>query len=177
MNEQPDDEPRTPRVGDRRRRPTRPWDAFLRPSRRRRHRRVEDHGPFAFIDRYDESLGLLILMLLVLTLTDGILTMILIDICCEEANPVMAVLIERGPMAFILGKYLMTAVCLPVLLVFQHHRMFGTRFRVRHLFPAFVALYLLLLGYQIHLLRLASEAIHGRSDPSAMAATATGGRP
>ncbi|QDV39669.1 DUF5658 family protein [Tautonia plasticadhaerens] len=177
MNEHPGDEGKAPRAGDRRRRPTRPWDALTRPARRRQHRRAGDLGPFSFVDRYDESLGVLILMLLVLTLTDGILTMILIDLCCEEANPVMALLIERGPMTFILGKYLMTAVCLPVLLVFQHHRMFRTRFRVRHLFPAFVALYLLLLGYQIHLLRLASEAIHGRSDPSAMAATATGGRP
>jgi hypothetical protein len=166
------------RLGDRRRRPTRPWDVFTRrPSRRRQHRRAEDHGPFAFVDRYDESLGVLILMLLILTLTDGVLTMILIDICCEEANPVMAVLIERGPMTFVLGKYLMTAVCLPILLVFQHHRMFRTRFRVRHLFPAFVVLYLLLLVYQVHLLRLASQALHGRSDASAVAATATGSLP
>jgi hypothetical protein len=166
------------RTGDRRRRPTRPWDVFTRqPARRQRHRRAEDHGPFAFVDRYDESLGVLILMLLILTLADGVLTMVLIDICCEEANPVMAVLIERGPLTFVLGKYLMTAFCLPILLIFQHHRMFRTRFRVRHLFPAFVALYLLLLGYQIHLLRLASEVLHGRSDVSAVAATATGSLP
>ncbi|WP_126727404.1 DUF5658 family protein [Tautonia sociabilis] len=154
---------RSPRGPDRRRRRTLPWDALFTPARRRRHRRLSDQGPYAFVDRYDPVLGVLILLLLALTLTDGVLTMILIDLFCEEANPVMAVLIEHGPMAFVLGKYLMTAVGLPVLLVFQHHRMFGTRFRVRHLFPAFVALYLLLIVYQIHLLRLTSQLLHAQS--------------
>src|SRR5690606_11810777 len=116
---------------------TRPWDALTTPARRRGHRRAADRGPYAFVDRYDETLGVLILMLLVLTLTDGVLTMILIDLCCEEANPLMAILIERGPLAFVVGKYAMTAVGLPVLLLFQDHRMFGTWFRVRYLFPAF----------------------------------------
>jgi len=108
----------------------------------------------------------MILLLLILTLTDGVLTMILIDLFCEEANPIMAVLIEQGPMTFVLGKYLMTAVCLPVLLVFQHYRMFGTWFRVRHIFPIFIALYLSLLVYQIHLLRKTSEALQRRSPPT-----------
>lgn len=108
----------------------------------------------------------MILSLLILTLADGVLTMILIDLFCEEANPLMAVLIEHGPMTFVLGKYLVTAVCLPILLIFQHHRMFGTRFRVRHFFPIFIALYLSLLAYQLFLLRKTSEAIHRRSPPS-----------
>jgi hypothetical protein len=143
---------------DRRRRPTRPWDAFVTPARRGRPRRADDaRTPFTFVDRYDERLGVLILLLLVLTIVDGVLTMILIDLCCEEANPLMARLIERGPMAFVLVKYAMTAVGLPVLLVFQDHRMFGTRFRVRYLIPAFVGLYLLLLTYQVGLLRGAAS--------------------
>jgi hypothetical protein len=162
--DQPPDE--HPRSGDRRKRRTRPWDAFRTPGRRQRYRREADLGPFSFVDRYDKSLGIMILSLLILTLTDGVLTMILIDLFCEEANPIMAVLIEHGPMTFVLGKYLMTAVCLPILLIFQHHRMFGTRFRVRHFFPIFIALYLSLLAYQLFLLRKTSEAIHRRSPPS-----------
>lgn len=141
---------------DRRRRPTRAWDAFWTPAQRRRHRRAGDPGgpPWhRFVDRYDGSLGVLILLLLTLTIVDGLLTMILLDRCCEEANPVMARLIERGPLVFVLGKYAMTAVGLPVLLLFQDHRMFGTAFRVRHLLPAFVGLYLVLLVYQVGLLR------------------------
>lgn len=152
--------------GDRRKRRTRPWDALRSPARRQRHRRDEDLGAFSFVDRYDRSLGVMILLLLILTLTDGVLTMILIDLFCEEANPLMAVLIEQGPMTFVLGKYLMTAVCLPVLLVFQHYRMFGTWFRVRHFFPIFIALYLALLVYQIHLFRKTSEALQRRSPPT-----------
>jgi hypothetical protein len=163
VDQTPDERPRS---GDRRKRRTRPWDAFRSPARRERYRREADLGPFSFVDRYDKSLGIMILSLLILTLTDGVLTMILIDLFCEEANPLMAVLIEHGPMTFVLGKYLMTAVCLPILLVFQHHRMFGTRFRVRHFFPIFIALYLSLLAYQLFLLRKTSEAIQRRSTPT-----------
>lgn len=142
---------------DRRRRQTFPWDALWTPARRKEHRRTADQGPFAFVDRYDESLGFLIVLILILTISDGLLTLVLIDLCCEEANPIMAVLIEHGPMSFVLGKYVMTAICLPVLLVFQHHKLFRTRFRVRHLFPTFVGLYLVLLSYQFYLLGIASE--------------------
>src|SRR5690606_22096518 len=102
-----------------------------------------------------------------------VLTLILLDLCCEEANPVMAALLRRGPMTFVVGKYVMTAVCLPLLLVFQHHRLFRTPIRVRHLFPAFVGLYLLLLAYQVSLLRIASEL----AGAEARAMAAAGARP
>ena len=83
----------------------------------------------------------------------------------------MAILIERGPMTFVIGKYAMTAVGLPVLLLFQDHRMFRTGFRVRHLFPVFVGLYLVLLTYQVGLLRIASDAAGARSGLPSLAAS------
>jgi hypothetical protein len=38
------------------------------------------------------------------------------------------------------------------LLIFRHFHLFRTRVRVGHLLPVFVALYLILLGYQVALL-------------------------
>ena len=80
---------------------------------------------------------------------------LLIEGHCEMANPLMARLIERGPLWFVLVKYAMTAVGVPVILLFKDHGLFRTRFRVAYLLPIFVGLYLLLLVYQFALLRAA----------------------
>jgi hypothetical protein len=90
----------------------------------------------------------MIVTLLVLSIVDGILTVELLDSHGEEVNPFMAYLLGRGPGAFFAGKYLLTAAGLPFLLVFKNYRLFGTRFRVGFLFPAFIGLYVALLFYQ-----------------------------
>lgn len=150
---QPDQDPQR-RRSDRRRRPTGPFDAFFTPARRWRHRRsihAEGQGP-RYLDRYGLGAGLCATLLLILTVVDGTITILLLGMHCEEANPLMAYLIERGLLPFLLGKYALTAAGLPVLLIFKEHRMFGTCFRVGYLLPIFVGMYLLLLGHQIQLL-------------------------
>ena len=90
----------------------------------------------------------MIVGLLALTLADGVLTIELLDRASEEVNPVMALLLGRSRQAFLVGKYILTAAGLPFLVVFKNHRLFGTRFRVGYLFPAFIGLYLILVSYQ-----------------------------
>lgn len=92
--------------------------------------------------------------LLMLTLIDGILTLELLDTNSEEINPLMRELLDRGPLWFLLGKYLLTAFGLPLLIVYQEYRLFGTRFRVRFLLPIFLTLYVSLVAYQLYLLEL-----------------------
>ena len=50
------------------------------------------------------------------------------------------------------GKYVLTVMGLPVFLIFRNHYLFGTRVRVGYLIPASVAMYAVLLGYQIILI-------------------------
>ena len=64
----------------------------------------------------------------------------------------MRALLDRGPIAFVMGKYLLTVFGLPFLLIFAQHRMFLPRLRVGHVLPTAVALYGLLLIYQIGLI-------------------------
>ena len=97
----------------------------------------------------------MVVILLCLTIADGVLTLELLDINCVEANPLMERLLLQGPLAFLLGKYVLTSAGLPLLVVFKHHPMFGTRFRVGFLIPVFIGLYLILLFYQGALFRLA----------------------
>jgi hypothetical protein len=69
-----------------------------------------------------------------------------------EMNPVMDGLLSHGIEAFVIGKYLLTVLGLPVLLIFRNHYLFGTRLRVGHLIPASLALYVVLITYQIILI-------------------------
>jgi hypothetical protein len=148
-------EPRVERRNrsDRRDRQTSPWDAFFGRRRRGRHRRATDDRRLVFVDRSSVWVFLLILLLLIMTIVDGLITLDLLDADCEEANPVMKYLLERGSMAFLLGKYVLTAIGLPFLIAFKNHRLFRTRFRVGYLIPVFVSLYFLLLYYQVGLIR------------------------
>jgi hypothetical protein len=138
-----------PRGPDRRRRPTRPWDVFFHPARRRGYRREGDETRHPIVDRHGPRLFIAILALLMLTLLDGLLTLVLIDSHRDEANPVMARLIaHHGAFGFVLGKYALTAACVPPLVIWKSRRLFGTPLRVKHLVPVFVGLYLLLTTCQ-----------------------------
>jgi hypothetical protein len=149
--EPPSDPP--PR-SDRRRRPTTAWDAFRPGGRRISPRRVEELRQHYFVDLIDTSTFVLAVLLLILTVIDGAITLVLLKAGCEEVNPAMEYLLRRGPLSFLLGKYALTTAALPFLLIFRHFTLFQTRFRVGHLLAVFVALYLILLGYQIVLMKL-----------------------
>jgi hypothetical protein len=139
---------------ERRRAPTGPWDALRFCGRRQRVRREsERRGPF-FVDRFDTITLAVVVGVLVLTILDGVLTIELLDKSSEEVNPVMRFLLGLGGghRPFLLGKYILTAIGLPFLVVFKNWPLFGTRFRAGFLLPLFLGLYLGLLVYQVHLL-------------------------
>jgi Domain of unknown function (DUF5658) len=151
---------------DRRRRPTRPCDIFRHPARRIRPRRDHERDRDHFVDRIDGRTFFLAVLLLVLTLTDGAITLLLLEAGCEEINPAMSYLLSRGPLYFLLGKYALTTAGLPFLLIFRHFTLFRTKFRVGHLLPVFVGMYLILLGYQIALMQATpAYALHLSLDP------------
>jgi hypothetical protein len=139
-------------VPDRRQTVTRAWDSLLGVGHRMFHRRRDEHAREYFVDRFPASTLVLILLILILSLVDAVITIHLLAADCGEANPLMAHLLEHGVTPFLVGKYTLTAVGLPVLLIFQNFRLFGTRFRVFYLLPVFVVLYVLLLAYQVSLL-------------------------
>jgi hypothetical protein len=152
MHDEPPSDGR--RTSDRRRRPTSPRDALRPQGRRSRPRRSEERQGAYFVDRFGAGTLALIVGLLGLTICVGILTLELLDLNSEEANPIMAHLLSRGDLAFLLGKYILTAAGLPFLVVYQQYPLFGSRFRVGWLLPAFIALYLILLFHQWTLLQL-----------------------
>jgi hypothetical protein len=150
MNDPPFDLPRS--QADRRERPTTPLDALRPGGRRTWPRRQEERLGRFFVDRFDATTLAMIVLLLCLTIADGVLTIELLDVNSEEVNPLMGHLLTRGHREFLLGKYVMTAAGLPFLIVYKHYPMFGTRFRAGWLLHVFISLYLMLLAYQWALL-------------------------
>ena len=118
-----------------------------------RCRRADEHRQPYFVDRFPASLLAFLLMLLIASLLDAVLTIRLIEAGSGEVNPVMNRLLEHGVPAFLLGKYLLTVIGLPVLLIFKNYYLFGTRIRVGYLIPFLVALYAVLIGYQVVLMQ------------------------
>lgn len=137
---------------DRREQPTGPWTAFPLAGRRMHSRRSEEHRRFYFVDRFSPSMLLFVLMLLIASMTDAVLTIQLIEVGAQEINPLMHRLLGSGVMVFLMGKYVLTAVGLPLLLIFKNHYLFGSPVRVGHLIPVIVALYAILIGYQLCLM-------------------------
>jgi hypothetical protein len=147
---------------DRRRRPTSPLDTLRRGGRRCRIRREEERQGPHFVDRFHAGTLAMVVALLGLTIADGVLTIELIGLNSEEANPLMAHLLQQGDSTFLLVKYIMTAAGLPFVVVYQHYPLCGTRFRVGWLLPVFLALYLVLLLHQWTLLQIGRPTAIGR---------------
>jgi hypothetical protein len=152
---------------DRRVRPTSPLDALRLRGRRHRPRRAEERQGAYFVDRFGVMTLAMIVSLLALTIADGVLTIELIDTNSEEINPFMAQLLLQGHSVFLLGKYILTAAGLPLIVAYKNHPMFGTRFRAGFVLPLFVGLYIVLVVYQWRLLHVG----RGVSPPSVQSAS------
>ena len=128
------------------------------------------HGRRAFsrrdeqclVDRVPMPVFVIASLLLIFTLIDGVITYMLLDFGCEEANPLMRYLLEWSPVAFFVGKYALTAAFLPVALVMNRYRLFGTRLRAGHLIPIVAGLYIVLIAYQAALYRDRLHALETR---------------
>jgi len=137
---------------DRREVPTGPWSALPPAGRRMRARRASERRLPYFVDRFSPAMFIVVLLLIIASLVDAVLTIQLLQAGGDEINPLMDRLLDLGVMPFLLGKYALTVSGLPLLLIFKNHYMFGSRIRVGHLIPIAVLLYAALIGYQLVLM-------------------------
>lgn len=145
MNPDPNEEQRF--GPDRRRMPTSIWDSIYFGGERRQVRRECERRQPHFLDRFSAMTLAWILLLLTFSAIDGLFTLELIEAGCHEVNPVLRYFFAKGPGYFLIGKYVLTAAGLPVLVLFCTHR------RIGYLIPLFVSLYAVLIAYQLLLLR------------------------
>ena len=105
---------------------------LLKTGKRRRLRRTSDRRSLRFLDYYSPRLFYALILVLLLSVTDALLTLWLIEQGANEVNPVMAYFLRFGPNTFMLVKYFLTsmAVTIVVLLNYVFIRYLGVQFRV-----------------------------------------------
>lgn len=73
-------------------------------------RRKKDKDRIFFVDQYSPILFMTIVAILFLCAIDAILTLFLLNHGAYETNPIMAYLLNIGPYAFFVPKYVLTIV-------------------------------------------------------------------
>ena len=92
----------------------------LSPGRRRTLRRKSDRCRFFLFDYYSPKLLYAIVLVLLLSVVDALLTLVLIGEGAQELNPVMAYFLAFGPNIFLLVKYVITSVSVVIVVLLNY---------------------------------------------------------
>ena len=106
---------------DRRSRSRPPFRFLLFGGRRKSARRDDDKKQFIYVDQYHSWLLIAIMLLAILTISDGLFTLHLIERGATEENPVMAFFLDLGVRPFMIAKFLLTSLGVVILLVFHNY--------------------------------------------------------
>ena len=93
---------------------------------------------------YESRYLFLILSTLLLCILDSFFTINIIQLGGQEANPLMAILLQKNVALSLVLKYVITAGGLVLLLIHKNFRFFG-KFRVSKFFYVVFGIYLLLV--------------------------------
>jgi hypothetical protein len=124
---------------------------FLLGGRRTSTRRGGDKINFIYVDQYRPWLLFVIILLLILSISDGLFTLHLIDLGAIEENPAMAYFLSLGAWPFMIAKFLLTCFGIVVLLVFHNFYSSILRIPIITFIPAFIAIFLIVLFWQLFL--------------------------
>jgi hypothetical protein len=121
--------------------------------KRRRHgpRRVED-ASISVTDWYAPQLLAAALLILILCVTDALITLTLLGHGAYEANPLMDTIVHGDGRSFVAFKFGLTAAGVVLLILLARVRAFG-RLPVSLLLYGVLVAYLCLVSYEVSLLR------------------------
>jgi hypothetical protein len=120
--------------------------------RREMIRRREDRQKWAYVDRYQQSLFGVIVIILFLSVVDAILTLLLIGHGAVEVNPVMAFYLDLGPYAFLAVKYALTSTGLVILVLFRGSFLKPIRMSAGAFLYVILAAFLGVVSWEIYLI-------------------------
>lgn len=136
---------------DRRSRPTPLFSRYTFFGRRKTVRRLDDSCLHCYVDRYDLSSVLLVLVSLILCVADAFMTMYLIDNGATELNPIMEKLLGHKPFLFLLVKYSLTALGMVWLLIHKNFYPLNGTYSVQRFMVVVPILYATLILYEMTL--------------------------
>ena len=121
----------------------------LRP--RRRGPRRQNDTTIVAVDWHPPQWLAVVLLVLLASTADGLLTIALVHRGAYEANPIMAPLIEGPGLTFAIVKIALTSAGVVALVVLAHARVF--RIRVAYILYGVLFVYAVLIGYELWLLQ------------------------
>lgn len=95
-----------------------------------------------------------VLSALLLSMTDGALTLRLLELGARELNPIMHFYLELGPGIFIAFKYLLTSSSLLFLVMHQKRSFLGGRITGRQIIFVTPVIFAVVVCYQVTLISL-----------------------
>ena len=119
---------------------------------RRTIRRRGDRNRHFFVDQYSPWFFFVILAIVLLSVTDGLLTLFLIDHGAYETNPVMAYCLKIGPFAFITVKYALTSMGVLILLIFRNIVLRKIKVRAHSLFYCVLGVFTAVIVWEFYLI-------------------------
>lgn len=122
----------------------------LRPRRQQSRRAADDAG--SYTDWYDARLLASSLGIIICSCLDAFFTLNLLQLGATELNLLMAGLIEKDVRIFVNFKVSVTALSVILLVIHNNFRIFSS-LRVEYLLHFAFAAYLVLIGYELALLR------------------------
>lgn len=126
--------------------------AFLygnfRPRRRSSRRAADQHH--VLFDWHEPRILYLALGILLLSCTDALFTLNLLQAGASEANAVMASMLEKGVESFVVAKIAITSVSLIIIVAAARFKFLGS-LSGEQLLQAFCAMYFLVICYELYL--------------------------
>jgi type IV secretory pathway TrbL component len=120
--------------------------------RRQDLRRADDRRKLALMDQYSPRIFAIIVVILFLSLFDAVLTLVLISNGAVELNPVMAYFLSKGDMAFLITKYLLTALSVTIVVLINYVFIRLLRSHVRDLLVYFAGSFALVVVWELFLM-------------------------
>jgi hypothetical protein len=143
------------RIGhDRRQEKTPLFSRYSVKGRRIALRREDDRLKRFVPDRHSSKTFAIILVIVMLSIVDAILTLELISKGASELNPVMAYYLDFGPLAFFWTKYLLTFASTLLILFHQEAYLFRSKVQAKVLYLFLMAPFVLVVYWELHLLHV-----------------------
>ena len=126
------------------------WYLFF--GRRKEVRRNDDNQESYFLDHYSSRVFAIIIGIILLSLTDAMLTLYLIRNGAAEVNPVMEHFLRYGTLPFLAAKYLLTTASIVLLLIYKNVHIFSTRIRAKYLFIVIFLIFASVVLWEVYLI-------------------------
>ncbi len=121
-------------------------------TRRKEVRRLTDYRKSFFLDHNSLKVFIIIIAVILLSVTDAMLTLYLIRKGAAEINPIMGHFLKFGPLPFFAAKYLLTTASVILLLIYQNFHLFGTKIRAKFLYIIFFVVFASVVLWELYLI-------------------------